>query len=115
MNYVCNLLIINSLIAREDGSEMVRQTRFDVLGLDRTAEQTLERRDPAVRDAARNDQIEIVEIGRDVEREPVAGDPARDADPNGRELFAPDPHTGQAVHASRIDAVVGGRANEHLL
>ena len=60
-----------------------------------------ERRHAAIGDAARHDQIEIVEIGRDVERKSMAGDPARDAHADRRELFAADPDAGQPCDACR--------------
>ena len=45
-----------------------------------------DRRDAVIGDAARDDQLEAREIGRDVEREPVHRDPAREAHADGADL-----------------------------
>ena len=63
------------------------------------AEQALERRDALVGDAARDDEIEMAEVGVHVEREAVARDPARDPDADRRELLVADPGAGQARDA----------------
>src|SRR5690242_17613901 len=82
--------------------------------LDRPPEEPGYRCDPAIRDAAGDDQREIVEVGIHVEREPVAGYPAGDADADGRQLLATDPDAGQALHALGRNPVVARRANEDL-
>ena len=69
----------------------------------RPAEQPLQRRHALVGDAARHDQVEIVEIGGHVEREAVARDPARDADADRRELLVADPDAGQPGIAAGAD------------
>lgn len=88
---------------------------FDVVTVDGSSEQAVERRDTSVRNAARNDQIEVLQIGRDVEREPVARHPSRDPDADRRQLLASDPDAGQAVDTAGVDAVVGSGANQDLL
>src|SRR5690349_22044272 len=88
---------------------------FDLLAIDAAAEQTLERRDAAVRDPAWNDEAEVIEIGRGVECEAVAGDPPRDPDADRREFLVSDPDAGQSVDARRLDAVVCRGSNQDFL
>jgi len=83
--------------------------------LDGTPEQPGKRGDAAVGDAAGNDQGEIVEVGVDVERETVAGDPASDPEADRGQFLAAHPHAREAVDAPRGNPVIGGRANENLL
>src|SRR6185503_3078035 len=78
------------------------------------AKQLPERGDTAIRDAARNNQLEIFQPGVDVEREPMARDPAGDANADRTNLFSPDPRARQAFNAMRRDGIVGANANHHL-
>jgi hypothetical protein len=61
-----------------------------------------QRRDPAIGDPAGDDQIEVIEVGPDVEREAVRRDPSADANANrGQFLLAPGapcPDAGQSGH-----------------
>ena len=84
-----------------DLREMRGDSLFDLRPIDRAAQQARERRDAALGNTARHDQIEVVEIGGDVEREPVARDPPRDADADRRQLVAPDPHARESLDARR--------------
>jgi hypothetical protein len=66
----------------------------------------------AIGDAARDDEIEIAEIGRDIVSETVGGDPAADVDADGSEFFflgsGLDPNAGFARDAVSGDAEIGG-------
>src|SRR5258708_2709098 len=70
----------------------------------------------AVGDAAGNDQVEVAEVGGDVEGEAVGGDPAADVDADGGEFFFGDaarrlhPDAGFAGDAVGGDAEIGGGA-----
>src|SRR4051794_31867335 len=55
----------------------------------------------------------MLEVGRHVQRETMAGDPPRDADTDRRQLFVPDPHPGQAFDSAGLDPVVCGGADEN--
>src|SRR5262245_20940307 len=87
---------------------------LDLRPIDRPSNQPFDRCDTAVLDAARDDEVEIAEVGCDIKRESVARDPPRDTDADGRQLLVTRPDAGQAIHASRRDAVVGRRADENL-
>jgi hypothetical protein len=87
---------------------------FDLAAIDRMAELMRERGHAAIRDPARDDQIEVLEICRHIERKTVAGYPARNADTDGGQLLATDPHSGEALHAARVDPVLASRTNQHL-
>src|SRR5882757_3714807 len=71
----------------------------------------------AVGDAAGNDQVEVAEVGGDVEGEAVGGDPAADVDADGGEFFFGDaarrlhPDAGFAGDAVGGDAEIGGGAD----
>src|SRR5690606_869530 len=73
----------------------------------------------AIGDPAWHNETEVAEVCRHVECKTVAGDPAADADANGRDLFFAagftHPHTGQSLHACPCDAEGTDRTNEHLL
>jgi hypothetical protein len=81
----------------------------------RPAQRPLEAGDPAPADAAGDDQLEGREVGADVEREAVRGDPAGDADPDRADLVLGQPGAGQARNACRREAVVAARPDHHLL
>ncbi len=49
----------------------------------------------AIGDAAGIDQFKIIEIGRDIERQAVIGDPVRDGNPDRRDFAIVDPDAGQ--------------------
>ena len=51
------------------------------------AQQFFERRCPAIGDAARHDQIEIAQVGRNVVGKAMRGDPAADVHADGAKLF----------------------------
>ena len=76
------------------------------------AEQPFERGDPPVGDPAGHDELEMVEVGGDIEREAVARNPARDAYADRRELLLADPDAGQPFHPTSLDAVIGGGTDE---
>jgi hypothetical protein len=62
-----------------------------------------ERRHAAVGDAAGDDQAEIVQIGADIEGEPVTGYPAREAHTDRGQFVATHPDAGQARDPRRRD------------
>ena len=68
---------------------------FDFWQGDFAPGQLVEGGDAPVGDAARHDQPEEVEVGRHVERKPVAGDPALNPDADGANLLGDDPSAGQ--------------------
>ena len=57
--------------------------------------QPLNRRHPFVYDAARNEEVEMLELGIDVEGKAVARDPPRDSHPDSRQFVVADPHAGE--------------------
>jgi hypothetical protein len=71
-------------VEREEIGEVVSEARFDFAEVNRALEEFFERGCFAVGYAARDDEIEIAEIGRDVVGESVRGDPAADVDADGR-------------------------------
>lgn len=81
----------------------------------RVASEPFKRSHAAVRDAARNDEIEVPQVCGDIEGETVAGNPAGDADANGGELFVADPDTGEALNATGRNPIVFRDANEDFL
>src|SRR5512138_1900550 len=87
---------------------------FDIRPIDRAAQQSRDRRDTALGNTTRHDQIEVVEIGSDVQREPVARNPSGDADANRRKLVATDPDAGESFDAPGVDAVVARGTNQHV-
>ena len=74
-----------------------------------------QRRHAAVGDAARHDQVEMVEVGGDVEREAVARDPARDAHADGARSSRRRPTRRSGPGRGRRDAERrGGRGSAPL-
>src|SRR5436853_3822322 len=65
-----------------------------------------------VSDAAWHDHPKVLQVGVDVEREAVTGNPARDSDADGGDLFVTDPHAGQPGDALAFDTVFANRANQ---
>jgi len=63
---------------------------------------------------ARDDQIEVTEIGVHVEGEAVRRDPARDVNADRRDLAAPSVNASQALDPKRFDAEVWQRAYQDL-
>src|SRR5262245_32290473 len=96
-------------MAAEDPGEGADDGVFDLLAGKRPSQQSSQRRHTAVMNPARDDVAEMGQIGGDVEREAVAGDPARDAYANRRQLLAPDPCAGESGHAPGGDAERRGR------
>ena len=66
-------------------------------------------------DAARDDEVERIEVGRHVEREAVQGHPLLHVDADARDLAARGPHAGQSGVAIRLDAEVAERLDQHVL
>ena len=54
---------------------------------------------PPLGDAARHDQLEVIEVGGHVEREAVARNPARDAHADRTQLIGADPRARQALRS----------------
>src|SRR5688572_8853059 len=99
----------------EDVAEMIGQRRLDFRQFDCPAQQARQRRDPAISNPTWHDQIEIGEVSRHVQREPVARNPSRDAHADRPELVRADPDTGQAGHACRGNAEISGGPNHDFL
>ena len=68
----------------------------------RPAGRARQRRHAAARDAAGHDQVEVIEIGRHVERKTVARDPARDAHANRTQFIGADPGARQPLDAAGL-------------
>jgi len=66
--------------------------------------------DGAVRDAARDDPVEVSEVGCDVEGEAVRGDGLRDVDADGGDLFLADGSSGQRPDSGELANALGGDA-----
>src|SRR5262245_39638159 len=98
----------------EDVAEMSSDPGLDLGPFDRPAQERRQRRYTPVGDAARNDEAEVIELSCDIERESVAGDPARNPDADRCEFLIPDPDACQPVHALRGQAVVRRSPNEDL-
>ena len=69
--------------------------------------ETRERRDARANETAGNDQIERVEIGRDVESEAVNRDARSDMHPEGTQLFVICPQAGRVAPELCRDAQLG--------
>src|SRR5262245_58327781 len=82
--------------------------------LDRVAQQFLQGSHSVTANAARNDQLKVIQIGGDVERETVHGHPARDANANSRELFLAHPYA-IATAWFRLHPEIARRADQHFL
>ena len=70
---------------------------------------TLERRHPAPGDATRDDQVKAGEVGADVERQAVTGNPARDADADRADLVITHPDAGESRDSLRTNAIALSR------
>src|SRR5882762_1539469 len=96
---------------------MVNEARLCFVERDVAVEKFFEGGGFAVGDAAGNDEVEIAEVGGDVEGETVGGDPAADVDADGGEFFFGDiarrldPNAGFAGDAVGADAEIGGGAD----
>ena len=75
--------------------------------------------DAFVGDPARDNQPELVEVGRHIERKPVAGDPAGNPDADRRQLFQPargiDPGAGEPCLPRGHDTERRRDANHDIL
>src|SRR5690242_6757885 len=98
------------LFTFEDIGEALGNPRFDGGSRHRTAE-LFERGNASVGNPARNDEVEMAEVGRMVQRETMAGHPPRDAHANSREFLASDPHTGQTGDPACVNVVIGSDAD----
>src|SRR5258708_30739031 len=74
----------------------------------------LERGEATVGDAGGDDQAEVVEVGRYVERKAMTRNPAGDAHTDGRQFLLPDPDSGQSIDTMRADAVIARRAHQDV-
>src|SRR5690242_14171339 len=99
---------------------MVAEVRFDFVERDVAVEKFFEGGGFAVGDAAWNDEVEVAEVGGDIEGEAVGGDPSADVDADGRKLFfrnisgGLNPDAGLAWDAIGGDAEIGGGADHGL-
>src|SRR5690349_18273671 len=93
---------------------MADERIFDFGERNRPAGCLLQRGDAAIRDAAGDDQPEVIEIRGHVEGKAVTGDPARDADADGADLLGTNPRPGQAGNASGRHAILRADANHDL-
>src|SRR5207249_2197035 len=69
----------------------------------------------AIRNSAGNDEVEVIEIGGDVEGKSVAGDPAGKPHADGRQLFPTYPDAGQSWNPFSLDSEIGRCPNQHIL
>lgn len=66
--------------------------------------------------AARNDQLKVIQIGGDIECEPVHRHPARDANAYRRELFIAYPNAHEIASTRfRLYSEIARRADQHFL
>src|SRR5688572_10865930 len=98
----------------EDFSKMARQARLDGIKRDYLPGQTLERGDAFVGYAARHYQIEIIEVGFDVECKAMHSDPARNTDTDSGQLLAAYPDSRETLDPFCLDPEVGGSPDHHL-
>ena len=105
--------------APEQLAEPQDEDIFDLRHRDRPPEQRLERRDAVIGNSAGDDETEEIEVRVHVERKPVAGDPARNADADGAYLLGPTwcihPRAREASHTTGRHAEIGADANHQLL
>src|SRR3954470_21038985 len=73
-----------------------------------------ERGDTLIRDATGHDEVEMAEVGGDVQGKAVAGYPSGDSDTDSRKLLVADPHAGQHRHPGSRHAEPEYRTNQHL-
>jgi hypothetical protein len=95
-------------------SEVRYEPVFDFGEIDGSSKQSRQRRHPAASDPAGDDQAEVVEIGRDVQRETVTGDPTGDSNAYRCEFVLPDPHARQTLLAVGHDPEISGRSDQYL-
>ena len=104
----------------EKFGEMVRETGLYLRESDVAVEEFFEGCGFAVGDATGNDEVEVAEVGGDVEGEAVGSYPAADVDADGGEFFLWDiarrmnPDAGFAWDAIRGDAEIAGGADHGL-
>jgi hypothetical protein len=65
--------------------------------------------------AAGNDVLEIAQVGGDVQRETVRGDPSADVHADGADFAPAHPNAGQLGNAAGLDAEIGQRIDDGLL
>lgn len=82
--------------------------------LNRPPQNARKRSDPFIGYAARDDHFEVAEIGVDVQRKTVAGDPTRDSHADGTDLLIADPNPSQAGYSRSSDAELREGSNQHL-
>src|SRR5690348_16360744 len=82
--------------------------------VDGPAELGLQRRHAFIRNPARHDEVEEVDVGRDVEGKAVARDPPRNPHANRADLFLTNPRAAETHHAPGREAVVRADADHHL-
>ena len=75
----------------EDFGQVVGEARLHFLGGNIAAEESFKGGSFAVGDAARNDEIEIAQVGRDVVGKAVGSHPAADVDADGGKFFLGKP------------------------
>src|SRR5262245_15202158 len=95
-----------SQLSREATAEVGYDAILDLPPVDQMSEQALHGCDAPVGETARHNQVKIPQVGPDVEGEPMARHPPRDADSDGGNLFVADPDTGQALNPPCLDAKV---------
>src|SRR6266849_5869431 len=98
----------------------MRKTRLHFVQRDIAVEEFFEGGGFAIGDAAGNDEVEVAEVGGNVEGEAVGGDPAADMDTDGGKFFFGDiggrldPDAGFAGDAIGGDGEIGGGADHGL-
>ena len=105
--------------AVKDGGKCGNRRVFHLSHWDWPAKKLVQGCNPFVGDPARDNQPELIEVSRHIEREPVAGDPAGNPDADRRELFQParrfDPHAGEPLLPHGRDTERRSDANHDFL
>src|SRR5712691_11768852 len=103
----------------EDSFEMTPVFARRAPGVDPKAPERRHRGRPFLGMPARNDAVEVVEVGREVQGETVADHRAAQLDPDGGHLLAIRPHAGEAGISrlgsdAQLSQVIDQRPLEHL-
>src|SRR5208282_1472049 len=91
-----------------------KRTR-EFLSADLRMAQTRDRSHFASGDPTRHYRLEVGEVGRNVKRKAVIGDPSANSNADRSDLSRPNPYPGQFLAPRRCDSVLRERADHHLL
>src|SRR6185503_16842202 len=99
----------------KDFAEMPDHFAGNVPHVKTHSQNPFQRSDAMIGNSARNDQTEIIELCRYVQRKPVHGNPAGDAHSDCCQFLVAYPNTGQPGDASGGDVEICGCPDEDLL